>query len=46
MAAGGKSNHFDCIKEVKVSATFLLPRPVIAVAMLHFYDATVFVLRQ
>lgn len=46
MAAGGRLNNFDCTKEVNVSAIFPLPGTVIAVAMLHFYDATAFVLRQ
>lgn len=40
------SNCFDNIKDINVSAAFLLPCPVIAVAILHFHDTTSLVLRQ
>lgn len=40
------SHCFDNIKEINVSAAFLLPCPVIAVAILHFRDTTSLVLRQ
>lgn len=39
-------NWFDNIKEINVLAAFLLPCPVMAVAILHFHDTTALVLRQ